>query len=178
MKVLGYLFLIGGFLAGAFATALDVESTRWGLFLPAAGVAALGLVAIRKSARGAARSESVLSANREILQSSVDRIIRGIEAIAAERASMPTDDLRHEIDARLRDDLRQFADARQSMVHLFGMQTYADIMSEFAAGERSTNRAWSASTDGYGDEADASLEKALARFRAAHHRLDAAVRES
>ena len=41
-----------------------------------------------------------------------------------------------------------------SMVHLFGLQTYADIMSEFAAGERYINRVWSASADEYDNEAE------------------------
>ena len=38
------------------------------------------------------------------------------------------------------------------MIHVFGMQNYADVMSNFAAGERYINRVWSASTDGYVDE--------------------------
>ena len=40
MKALGYLMLIGGFLGGAFATALDTQHTNWMLFWPAVAVAA------------------------------------------------------------------------------------------------------------------------------------------
>ena len=79
--------------------------------------------------------------------------------------------LRDRIDLKLREDLRRFADARESMVHLFGLQTYADIMSSFAAGERYINRVWSASADGYDDEADAYLKRAAAQFDAAKEQL-------
>ncbi|MGB5626604.1 MAG: hypothetical protein WBM61_12775, partial [Woeseiaceae bacterium] len=44
------------------------------------------------------------------------------------------------------------------------LQTYADIMSSFAAGERYINRVWSASADGYDEEATAYLKKAAAQF--------------
>jgi hypothetical protein len=54
------------------------------------------------------------------------------------------------------------------MVHVFGMQNYADVMSNFAAGERYINRVWSASTDGYADEVNLYLDRALSQFREAH----------
>ena len=49
----------------------------------------------------------------------------------------------------MRDDLRRFAEAHERMVHLFGPQAYADIMSSFAAAARYINRVWSVSVDGY-----------------------------
>jgi hypothetical protein len=87
--------------------------------------------------------------------------------------------LRHEIDQRLRDDLRRFADARESLIHLFGLQLYADLMSNFATGERYINRVWSASADGYDAEARDYLARAEARFRDAQRQLQsAAVRQT
>jgi hypothetical protein len=50
------------------------------------------------------------------------------------------------------------------MIHVFGMQNYADVMSAFAAGERYINRVWSASTDGYLEEVRLYLEKARNQF--------------
>jgi hypothetical protein len=41
-------------------------------------------------------------------------------------------------------------------------------MSNFAAGERYINRVWSASTDGYVDEVNLYLDRALRQFREAH----------
>jgi hypothetical protein len=83
------------------------------------------------------------------------------------------DKLREWIDQTLRTDLRRFADARESMVHLFGLQVYADIMSSFAAGERYINRVWSASADGYDGEAAKYLEKAATQFAGAQAQLAA-----
>ena len=50
------------------------------------------------------------------------------------------------------------------MIHVFGIQNYADVMSNFAAGERYINRVWSASTDGYVDEVREYLERAHKQF--------------
>jgi hypothetical protein len=71
---------------------------------------------------------------------------------------------RFEIDHLFREDLNNFANARETMIHVFGMQKYADVMSAFAAGERYINRVWSASTDGYEDEVHQYLEKARNQF--------------
>jgi len=74
---------------------------------------------------------------------------------------------RFEIDQLLREDLNNFANARESMKHIFGLQSYADVMSAFAAGERYINRVWFASTDGYVDEIHSYLDRATQQFREA-----------
>ena len=175
MKKVGYIMLIAGFLAGAYSTSLDVESTLWTLFLPASLLALAGVVLLKKQARGDARSAEVLSANRSELNESLKNIVASLDDMIGAGASIPVGELRHHIDDRLRDDLRRFVEARESLVHLFSLQTYADIMSEFAAGERYVNRVWSASTDGYDGEARDYLEKAAAQFREAGRQLDTAA---
>ena len=174
MKSAGYLLLIAGFLGGAFATALDVEQTNWSIFVPAALAAILGVVLVKRHARGAATADHVLTANRGELSDSLVSIVANLQQMVDAGERIPVADLRREIDARLRDDLRRFADARESLVHLHGLQTYADIMSEFAAGERYVNRVWSASADGYDLEARTYLGKAARQFREAARRLDSA----
>ena len=163
MKAIGFFLLVLGFLMGAFATALDVENVNWGLFGVAAAGAVVGLLLIKRAAAAHATSEAVLELNRGELRESIANIVRDIGDIAAD-ASAKGASLREVIDLRLRNDLRRFADARESMVHLFGLQTYADIMSHFAAGERYINRVWSASADGYDGEAALYLERAAAQF--------------
>ena len=174
MKAIGYLLLIAGFLGAAYATALDRELVDLTLFVPAAASGVLGVFFIKRETRGEARSESVLSANRQELTESLRNIVAGLDDIRARKSSIGVAALRDEIDQRLRRDLRRFADARESMIHLFSLQTYADIMSEFAAGERYVNRVWSASADGYGEEAHAYLERAAGQFRHASEQLRAA----
>jgi len=174
MKIVGYLLLIAGFLAAAYSTALDTQMTNWSYFVPAAIGAIAGVFILKRQSRGEARSEHVLTANRAELGDSLGNIIRGLEAIDSASQSLSATDLREAIDEKLRDDLRRFADARESLIHLYGLQTYADIMSDFAAGERYVNRIWSAAADDYDAEAWTYVGKALDRFREATGRLQAA----
>ena len=159
MKTVGYLLLIGGFLAAAYSTALDTQTTNWTYFIPAAIGAIAGVLIIKRQDRGEARSESVLTANRTELGESLSNIVRDLEQIGKDSESISTTELRNAIDDKLRNDLRRFADARESLVHLYGLQVYADIMSDFAAGERYVNRVWSAAADDYGAEAPKRIDQ-------------------
>lgn len=173
MKATGFVLLIVGFLAGAYSTALDIETTNWTYFLPAAIAAIVGVILIKREASGQATSEKVLAANRTELTESLSNIVGNLGQIIDAGDAVSTEKLRDEIDSRLRDDLRRFADARESIIHLLGLQTYADIMSEFATGERYVNRVWSASADGYDNEARTYLEKARSQFTLASQQLQA-----
>lgn len=177
MKNIGFILLSAGFLAGAYATALDVQNVNWVLFVGAAVVAIAGLIISKTQASAHARSSEVLELNRGELSGSLQNIVRDLDEIVGDSAARGAD-LRERIDLKLRDDLRRFADARSSMVHLFGLQTYADIMSSFAAGERYINRVWSASADGYDGEAATYLEKAVQQFADAQQQLQEAVQGS
>ena len=174
MKRVGYFMVAAGFLLGAFVTALDVDEVDWTLFVIAASVAVIGLVIYKTQVTAHARSRSVLELNRNELGESIRNIVRDLAEINADTSARGTA-LRELIDLKLRNDLRRFADARQSMVHLFGLQTYADIMSSFAAGERYVNRVWSASADGYDVEARTYLGKAARQFEDAEKLLSEAA---
>lgn len=163
MKTFGYLLLTGGFLAAAFATSLDVQHVNWTMFVIAAIAAAAGVVSLKRAEQGHARSATVLETNKGELRESIGNVVRDTEALRDDSA-MTGAALRDAIDSRLRNDLRRFADARESMVHLYGLQVYADIMSSFAAGERYINRVWSASADGYDHEAATYLDRAASQF--------------
>ncbi len=174
MKIVGYVLLFGGFLVAAYSTALDTQLTNWTYFIPAAIGAIAGVMIIKRLDRGEARSEHVLTANRAELRDSLSNIIRDLEQINSDSQALSAIELRDAIDDKLRNDLRRFADARESLVHLYGLQVYADIMSDFAAGERYVNRVWSAAADDYDAEAWTYVGKALSRFRDATGRLQAA----
>ena len=174
MKNIGFVLLIAGFLMGAYATALDVQNVNWQIFAVAAVAALAGLVLIKRAAAAHAQSDEVLELNRGELRESIANVVRDLAEIVADK-QVHGAALRDAIDLRLRNDLRRFAEARESMVHLFGLQTYADIMSSFAAGERYINRVWSASADGYDEEAAAYLERAAEQFVNAQDQLTAAA---
>lgn len=168
MKLLSLLLIFGAFLAGAFLSVLDPKTVNWATLVPVLLVGAVGLWLYRKAEHGESRSEHMLSGNIGMLGASLDNILANLEALHTRKADLPTYEARFEIDRLFREDLTNFAEARESMIHVFGMQNYADVMSNFAAGERYINRVWSASTDGYVDEVNAYIDRALSQFREAH----------
>ena len=170
MKNLGYFLVVAGFLGGAFTTSLDVQNVDWTLFGVTAAAGIIGLIIYKQQVGALARSESVLETNRVELRESIANVVEDLRSINEGELTRGAV-LRDRIDLKLREDLRRFADARESMVHLFGLQTYADIMSNFAAGERYINRVWSASADGYDEEADTYLKKAAEQFDEAKKQL-------
>jgi hypothetical protein len=167
MKKIAHTMIAAGFLGAAFATSLHAKQVNWALFVIAALVSAAGVILAKRLDSADARSESVLTTNRAELNDSISNIVSHLEG----SATLSGEQLRDWIDEHLRADLRRFADARESMVHLYGLQTYADIMSNFATGERYINRVWSASADGYESEAATYLEKAAGQFAEAQSQL-------
>ena len=170
MKNIAYLLLIAGFLGGAYVTALDVDNVDWLMFGIAAIAAIAGVVLAKRADKARATSGELLENNRNELNESLANVVRDIKQMTdgqIERGEA----LRDWIDEKLRPDLRRFVEARESMVHLYGMQTYADIMSEFAAGERYINRVWSTTADGYDEEAQIYLGRAAEQFEDAQRLL-------
>jgi hypothetical protein len=174
MKRIAYFLLGAGFLLGAYATSLDVQDVQWNLFVIAAIASIAGVVIVKRADSAQARAGDVLETNRSELVESIGNIVRDLaEMTDGEMARGEA--LRDWIDSKLRPDLRRFVEARESMVHLYSLQTYADIMSEFAAGERYINRVWSASADGYVEEAERYLKRAAAQFADAQKQLTSAA---
>ena len=63
-------------------------------------------------------------------------------------------------------------DARESIAYVPSLQAYANVMSHMAAGECYLNRVWSASADGYADEALDFLDKTEEQFVEAKAQFD------
>ena len=165
VKTFAMLLVFMAFLAGAFLSVLDPRQVQWTLLAPVLAAGAAGLWLYRRSHHSEARSGERLAGNTEILRSRLASIVTNLEGLAARGDDLPVYQARFEIDRLFRDDLNDFAAARESMIHVFGIQNYADVMSHFAAGERYINRVWSASTDGYVDEVRMYIERALNQFR-------------
>jgi len=167
IKTLSLLVIMASFLAGAFISVLDPNEVNWIWFVPVLTVGVVALFLYRKAHHVEARASHRLSGNLQILKNSLANILGNLESLNAGSANLPVYEARFEIDRLLREDLNNFANARESMKHVFGLQRYADVMSAFAAGERYINRVWSASTDGYIDEVRSYLERATQQFREA-----------
>ena len=168
IKTISLILIMTSFLAGAFISVLDPILVNWLWYLPVLFFGLSGLYVFRKTQHGEARSSELLSGNMQTLEISLKNLLANLERLNADSGNLPVYEARFEIDRLLREDLNNFANARESMQHVFGLQNYADVMSAFAAGERYVNRVWSASTDGYVDEVHQYLERATQQFREAH----------
>ncbi len=167
IKTFYLLIIMAVFLAGAFISVLDPTEINWNWFVPIVLLGTVALFLYKKAHHGEARDSARLSGNLQILENSLGKILENLETLNSDSANLPVYEARFEIDRLLREDLNDFANARESMQHIFGLQGYADVMSAFAAGERYINRVWSASTDGYVDEVRNYLERATQQFREA-----------
>ena len=172
MKTIALLLVFGAFLAGAFVSVLDPREVNWPWLVTALLIGIVGLWLSRKVHNAEAHSGEKLTGNMDLLGQCLDNILERLESINENKEDLPTYEARFEIDRLFREELNTFADARESMIHVFGMQNYADVMSNFAAGERYINRVWSASTDGYVDEVNLYLSRALNQFREAHQHFN------
>jgi hypothetical protein len=168
MKAIALLLIALSFLAGAYLSVLDPRTVEWAMLAPVLLLGVVGLVLYRRAHHGETRASDRLAGNMDILGRSLDNILENLEKTCDRGNSLPVHEARFEIDRLFREDLNRFADTRESMIHVFGMQNYADVMSNFAAGERYINRVWSASTDGYEDEVRQYLERARDQFREGH----------
>lgn len=167
IKAFSLFTIMASFLVGAFITVLDPSQVNWRWFVPVLSLGVVALFIYRRAHRSEARTSHRLSGNLEILDTSLGKLLGNLESLNALGDNLPVYEARFEIDRLLREDLNNFANARESMKHVFGLQNYAEVMSAFAAGERYINRVWSASTDGYVDEVRSYLDRATQQIREA-----------
>lgn len=178
MQNIAKLLVVLAFLGGAFLTSLNPTTMDWPPFIAVILAGALGVFVSKRMEMAAAKDDKVLVANRAGLEESLINIVKNLSELEGRKDKIPTYEMRFEIDEIFRDDLIRFADARDSMKHIFGLKAYADIMSSFAAGERYINRVWSASTDGYVDEVLMYVEKSLNQFIHAKAEFDKAAMQA
>jgi hypothetical protein len=163
-KSISLFVVMAAFLGGAFVSVLDPAEVNWTWLVPILAVGGIGLHQYRKASHGEASAGHRLTGDMDILERSLANVLRNLEELCERKENLPVYEARFEIDRLFRDDLNDFAEARETMIHVFGMQDYANVMSAFAAGERYINRVWSASTDGYQEEVHQYLEKARNQF--------------
>ncbi len=167
MKSIGYLLITAGFLGGSYLSVLHTDIVAVVPFLAALVIGAGGVGLVRTAQHREAHHEERLTANIRTIERTLAKLADDARALEAEMESIDVYDLRHRIDATFLVDIDEFVQARDSIAHSYGLQAYAEIMNLFAAGERYLRRVWSASTDGYVDEARAYISKAREQFEGA-----------
>lgn len=172
MHRIGYLLIAGSFLFGSYLAVERREGVPVVALIVTLLVGAVGIVLVRVALHRAAHSAEVLTANIGAIEGSLQRLVTKAETLEREQDALGVFKLRHHIDREFPNDLDSFVQARESIAHSFGLAAYAEVMNPFAAGERYLNRVWSASTDGYVDEARTYIglskeqfAEALAAFR-------------
>lgn len=172
MKAIGYLLITAGFLAGSLiAVQTEANDIQWSWFAPALMVGVAGVVLARVGQNLESRDADTLSDNVDQLTNSMDRIVEKITRLCGQREQMHPYEVHGRIDELFPADLNTFVDARTSIAHVYGLPAYADVMNEFAAGERYLNRVWSASVDCYIDDVHEYLQRAQHQFEEARRKL-------
>lgn len=167
MKNLGLLLLAVAFLGGSFLAVEQKQGVQLTPFLVLLAIGVAGVVLARTATHRAAHHGGTIAANINAIETSLGSVVKKVEALDRDKEAIDVYELRHLIDRDFPDDLDAFVQARESIAHSFGLPAYADVMNPFAAGERYLNRVWSASTDGYIDEAHTYIGKAHEQFEEA-----------
>jgi hypothetical protein len=167
MRRLGLLLIVIGFLAGAFFAVEQRDGIPGASFLVSLAIGVAGVVMARSAERRQATAADTIRTNLAAIESSLASLVAKVGALDDAKAGEDVYELRHVIDRDFPEDLDTFVQARDSMRHSFGLQAFADVMNPFAAGERYLNRVWSASTDGYIDEAHEYLTRSREQFEQA-----------
>lgn len=148
----------------------DPAVVNWLWFVPALILGVIGIFVVRLGEKSA-HTEDSLDAGMNTLNACMHRIAIGVRELEETKSNFNVYDLPAEIDRRFLEDLGSFAEARKTLIHLHDLDTYAEVMNSFAAGERYLNRVWSASIDGWVDEAAIYLGRARIEFEAADTKL-------
>ena len=171
MRRLGGLLLAIGFFGAAFvavrhadSTGMEWQTIEWSWFAMPFVVGVFGVVILRATAKATDTHAHKLDADLATMESSLDALVERMNTMRTNWKTIDVYDVHDRIDEFLVPDLGAFVEARESLIPLYGLQPYADLMSEFAGSERYINRAWSASADGYIDEVWASLDTALVQM--------------
>jgi hypothetical protein len=174
MRGVGLVFIAVGIIAGVYVAVLDRAAIDWSLFVPCAALGAVGVFLVQLSLHRERTSTGRLEGNIKDLDETSRLLSDGMNELVSELDAHDVYALPDLIEERFHPVLNRFADARESLMIVYDVNTYADVMSAFAGGERYLNRAWSSAAEGYIDEAHASLTRARELFNEVRERLETA----
>jgi len=124
----------------------------------------IGVVLLRSTAKSAEQETGKVAEQYQTITSSIDKLVGNLTHIKDNLSKMSPQEVLTFIDDECGPPYADFADARNALIQRFGMQPFAEIMTQFASAERFTNRAWSASADGYMNEVKDCVDRAHAHL--------------
>lgn len=146
---------------------------NWIWYLGSAALCILGIVFVRKSKNKPQSHAAQTEVSLQQIKLHLNKLVENLTRLNGEIKDYKPRQILNFIEEELQDDLREFAEGRDSITAEYGLQVFAEVMTEFASGERAINRAWSASADGYIEEAATCIERALAMLNLAQQKLNA-----
>lgn len=171
-RILGHLLLWSGFLGGAYLAVCNAEvandkwsTINWPLYITALALGTAGVVLLRLTQKQAATHAHKLDADIKVLEVSTKELLSKLGDLIKGLDRIDVDTVHKLIDSQLAEDVANFVEARESLIHTYGLRQYAELMTDFSIAERNINRAWSASADGYIDEVRLSLDRADDRLQ-------------
>lgn len=174
MRPIGLILLWSGFLVAAFFAVQNLEnesqpwrSVDWLKYGGAMAVGIIGVVILRLVAAWDRQDVHRTEAEYSTLDRSIKSLVAEVKTLQSQQDKLSPAQIVTFIDEKCVESFADFADARSAISKRFGLSTYAEIMTEFAAGERYVNRSWSAAADGYVDEVRSCVDRALGHLEAA-----------
>ena len=134
-----------------------------------------GIVMLKQTGSPEQQREQGSNLSLADLSERLTRLIDNLEVLIKSVDELPPSQITARIDEQLADDFREFADGRNLITTEYGLNVFADVMTQFASGERSVNRAWSAAADGYVDESETCLKRGKDLLQESHRLLNQAA---
>ncbi|RMH61947.1 MAG: hypothetical protein D6677_10935 [Calditrichaeota bacterium] len=166
MKNISYFLIAVGFVTASLFAAHELQG-HWLHFSLSLLLSVIGIIILRSTQSKEAKHADVLTANLQTIRESLEHIVEQVRVIHQNIDENNPQQVHKEIDERLPGALTDFVEARKSIGHMYGLQSYADVMNFFATGERYINRVWSASVDGYIDEVTEYIRRSETQFQGA-----------
>jgi hypothetical protein len=148
------------------------STVRWSWYALAMLVAFGGVFVLRASNRTADLINENFHGQYSMLSSAIFELVEKLQTLDTNFDNMIPEEIVDFIDDQCVVHFNDFADSRNTITQRYGLTAFAEIMSEFATGERYINRAWSASADGYVDEAKSSVKRSLSHLVEAKRLLE------
>lgn len=180
MTIIGQLLLWVGFLGAALASVCQIESEDvhpwqtipWNWYAVSMAIGVAGVVVLRVSSKAAAQHAGRVEGEFEILVTSLATLQKNVADLSRQQETTELHETVSFIDRHCAEPFSDFADSRNALVQRFGLQGFAEIMTQFSSAERFVNRAWSAAADGYPNETKSSLEIAESHLKRASQLMD------
>ncbi len=131
----------------------------------------IGILLKRLVTKTSALTSLTQEGNKKIIHDAINNLSDRIKQIEQNLSTYNLDTLHEQLEESISGPLSDFVDNRQYLADTFGISGYAAVMTPFAQGERYLNRAWSASADGYLDEAIHFLRQSVSPIQETQHIL-------